>query len=235
VLQHQRKSALNYTDIPEPEDPDFLTESMIIKYPWLTEEVRKLNRQISEIYDAFLEGWILGLELRDFETRRHAHRVAKVSVELAQSMGVEESDIMYLNWGALLHDIGKIGIPDEILLKPGPLTPEEWDIMKKHTQYAYEMLSRVSFLGPAVEIPFFHHEKWDGTGYPNGLKGEQIPLAARIFAVIDVWDALNSERPYREDAWPKEEIIQYLKDQAGKHFDPKVVEYFLKYIEKHSP
>ncbi|HLF90898.1 MAG TPA: HD domain-containing phosphohydrolase [Anaerolineales bacterium] len=227
---------MNAANIPDPENPDFdfLTESMIVKYPRLTEEVRRLNRQIQEVYEAFLEGWILGLELRDVETRRHAHRVTELSTEMAATMGIDESDIMYLRWGALLHDIGKIGVPDSILLKPGPLTPEEWVTMRKHTTYAYEMLSRVSFLGPAIEIPVFHHEKWDGTGYPNGLKGEQIPLSARIFAVVDVWDALNSKRPYREEPWEKEKILTLIREQSGKHFDPAVVRVFLELVNRHA-
>ena len=130
----------------------------------------------------------------------------------------------------MMHDIGKMGVSDSILLKPGPLTDEEWEVMKQHPVYAYELLSPIPFLRPALDIPYSHHEKWDGSGYPQGLKGEKIPLAARIFAIVDVWDALSSERPYR-DAWPKKKVHQYLKEQAGEHFDPAVVEAFLTLIQ----
>ncbi|MBI4316523.1 MAG: HD-GYP domain-containing protein, partial [Chloroflexi bacterium] len=128
--------------------------------------------------------------------------------------------------GALLHDIGKMGVPDSILLKPGPLTDEEWVIMRLHPQLAYDMLSPINYLRSALDIPYCHHEKWDGTGYPRGLKGEQIPLAARPFAVVDVWDALRSDRPYRA-AWPEEKVIEHIKAGSGSHFDPQVVEAFL--------
>jgi putative nucleotidyltransferase with HDIG domain len=144
-------------------------------------------------------------------------------------MGVKDQDIIYVRWGALLHDIGKMGIPDEILLKPGQLTEEECVIMRKHPEYAFKMLSSVSYLERALDIPYCHHERWDGSGYPRGLKGEKIPLEARIFAVIDVRDALNSDRPYRE-AWMREEVFDYIREQSGTHFDPNVVEAFLKLI-----
>jgi HD-GYP domain-containing protein (c-di-GMP phosphodiesterase class II) len=139
---------------------------------------------------------------------------------------VSDAEIVHIRRGALLHDIGKMGIPDAILLKPGPLDDEEWQIMRQHPVYAYELLSPIPFLKPSLEIPYCHHEKWDGSGYPRGLRGEQIPLAARIFAVVDVWDALSSNRPYRS-AQPQESVYLYLREQAGKHFDPRVVEAFM--------
>ena len=142
-------------------------------------------------------------------------------------MGIQEEDLDHARRGALLHDIGKMGIPDSILLKPGKLTKKEWEIMRRHPVLAYEMLLPVDYLKPALEIPYCHHEKWDGTGYPQGLKGEAIPLAARIFAVIDVWDALCSDRPYRK-GWDKEKVLEYIREQSGSHFDPQVVEMFLR-------
>jgi len=146
---------------------------------------------------------------------------------------VSEVELVHVRRGALLHDMGKLGIPDSILLKPGKLTDEEWVIMRKHPSYAYEMLSPITYLRPALDIPHGHHEKWDGSGYPRGFKGEQIPLAARIFAVVDVWDALCSDRPYRR-AWPEEEVREYISSTSGTHFDPRVVEAFLNMIEKRS-
>jgi HD-GYP domain-containing protein (c-di-GMP phosphodiesterase class II) len=150
-----------------------------------------------------------------------------MTVRLAREMGVRREKISDIYRGALLHDIGKMGIPDRILHKEGPLDDEEWDLMKTHPLLAHELLSDIPYLENAVEIPYSHHERWDGSGYPQGLEGEQIPLAARIFAVVDVWDALKSERPYRE-AWPEEKVLDYLRDQAGQEFDPAVVEAFLK-------
>ena len=154
-----------------------------------------------------------------------------MTLRLARALGMKEEELVHVRRGALLHDIGKMGVPDGILLKPGSLTPEEWEIMRRHPQYAYEMLSPIAYLRLALDIPYCHHEKWDGTGYPRGLKGEQIPLAARIFAVVDVWDALGSDRPYRP-AWPPEKLYAYLKEEAGKHFDPRVVEVFLKILKE---
>jgi PAS domain S-box-containing protein len=193
----------------------------------LFERLQSSNAELSMAYDNTLEGWARALELRDKDTEGHTRRVTDMTLRLARELGVNESDMVNMYRGALLHDIGKMGVPDNIVLKPGPLTDEEWVIMRKHPQYAYDMLSPISYLRQALEIPYCHHEKWDGTGYPRGLKGEQIPQAARIFAVVDVWDALTSDRPYRK-AWPEEKARQYIQEQAGKHFDPEVTRAFLK-------
>jgi len=192
-------------------------------------------RDISEIIKAHeeaIEGWSRAMDFRDKETERHTQRVAEILVELATEMGLSDFQIRQARQGALLHDIGKMAIPDRILLKPGPLTDEEWVIMRKHPEIALEMLWPINFLRPAsLDIPYCHHEKWDGTGYPRGIKGEEIPFAARIFSVIDVWDALSYSRPYRE-AWEQEQVINHIKDQMGKHFDPKVADVFLKTLPK---
>jgi putative nucleotidyltransferase with HDIG domain len=180
-------------------------------------------------YNHTLEGWARALEYRDIETEGHSKKVTKITMQLARRMGINEQELLHIRRGALLHDIGKMGIPDQILHKPGALTEDEWAIMHKHPEFAYEMLRSIEYLRPALDIPYHHHEKWDGSGYPRGLKGEQIPLAARIFAIVDVWDALCSDRPYRK-AWPKKEIVDYLKDQSGKHFDPKIADIFLEMI-----
>jgi HD-GYP domain-containing protein (c-di-GMP phosphodiesterase class II) len=154
-----------------------------------------------------------------------------MSLRLARAMGVDEAEQVHIRRGALLHDIGKMGVPDAILLKPGPLTDDEWAVMRKHPAYAYDMLSPITYLRPALDIPYCHHEKWDGTGYPRGLKAEEIPVAARLFAVVDVWDALCSDRPYRA-AWPAAKVREHLRALSGAHFDPQVVEMFLRMIEK---
>jgi PAS domain S-box-containing protein/putative nucleotidyltransferase with HDIG domain len=191
------------------------------------EGLQRANMELAVAYDATIEGWSQAMDLRDKETEGHTQRVTRMAVELAKAMGMNEEELVHVRRGALLHDIGKIGVPDPILLKPDKLTDKEWRIMKQHPQFAYDMLSSISYLRRAVEIPYCHHEKWDGSGYPRGLKGEQIPLAARIFAVADVWDAVTSDRPYRK-AWSKEEALKYIREQSGKHFDPQVVEVFLR-------
>ncbi|MBI2247826.1 MAG: HD domain-containing protein [Armatimonadetes bacterium] len=188
--------------------------------------LQRANTELMLAYDTTLEGWSKALDLRDKETEGHTLRVTEMTLRLARAMGMNEAELVHVRRGALLHDIGKMGIPDSILLKPGALTDEEWVIMRKHPVYAYELLSPISYLRPALDIPYAHHEKWDGSGYPRGLKGEPIPLAARIFAVIDVWDALTSDRPYRK-AWPEAKARAHIREQAGKHFDPRVVEAFL--------
>lgn len=195
----------------------------------LHEQTRKTAAELAEAYETTLEGWAQALELREHETAGHCKRVINYTVSLAKLFGITGTDLINIRRGASLHDIGKMGIPDNILLKKGPLTPKEWVVMRKHPVYAQKLLSRIPYLIPAIDIPYYHHEKWDGTGYPKGLKGEEIPISARIFSVIDVWDALSSNRPYRK-AWPQDQVINYLKEQSGIQFDPKVVDAFLKMI-----
>lgn len=203
------------------------------RYHKLIEERAKLkeaNAQLLSAYEATIEGWSRALDLRDKETEGHSQRVTKLTVDLAAEFGMNEEQLLHIRRGALLHDIGKLGVPDAILHKTGLLTDEEWVIMHKHPQFAYNMLHSVEYLRPALDIPFCHHEKWDGSGYPRGLKGDEIPIGARLFAIVDVWDALNSDRPYRS-AWKKEEVFAFIQEQAGKHFDPKVVDVFFRVIK----
>ena len=195
----------------------------------LFNDLQRSNMELSLAYDATIEGWSRALDLRDKETEGHTQRVTEMTLQLARRMGIAENDYVHIRWGSLLHDIGKMGVPDEILLKPGPLTEEEWEIMRKHPVYAYEMLSPISFLHKALDIPYCHHEKWDGSGYPRGLRENHIPLIARIFAIVDIWDALGSNRPYRQ-AWPVEKILDHVKSLSGTHFDPQVVEVFLNMV-----
>jgi putative nucleotidyltransferase with HDIG domain len=188
----------------------------------LFDNLQRSNRELAQAYDATIEGWSRALELRDNETEGHTQRVAVLAVKLARLFGLSDAELVQVRWGALLHDIGKMGIPDEILLKHDTLTEAEWVVMRKHTVFAYEMLSPIRYLRAALDIPYAHHEKWDGTGYPLGLKGEQIPLVARIFAVVDVWDALRSDRHYRT-SWSVEKVRKHLRSLAGTHFDPNVL------------
>ncbi|MBN1371521.1 MAG: PAS domain S-box protein [Anaerolineaceae bacterium] len=194
----------------------------------LVEKLQRGNLELQVAYDATIEGWARALELRDQETEGHTRRVAFMTVRMSQAMGILGNQLMHIRRGALLHDIGKMGIPDSILLKPGKLDEAEWEIMRQHPRLAHEMLVVIPFLRPALDIPLSHHERWDGQGYPQGLSGEQIPLAARIFTVIDVWDALSNPRVYRPYALPEEEILTYLRENAGSRFDPQVVDTFLK-------
>lgn len=196
----------------------------------LFDDLQASNIELSLAYEATIEGWSRALDLRDKETEGHTQRVTHLTMELALQLGFSDDQLVHVRRGALLHDIGKMGVPDHILLKPDALTEDEWEIMKKHPVFAYEMLLPIRYLkSAALDIPYCHHEKWDGTGYPHGLKGEQIPLVARIFAVVDVWDAITSNRPYRP-AWTKEKALEYIKEQSGKYFDPLVVKAFLKMI-----
>ncbi|MBN2847631.1 MAG: HD domain-containing protein [Coriobacteriia bacterium] len=197
----------------------------------LFEEAQRAAAELICAYDSTLEGWSFALEMRDADTLGHTERSALLAVEMAASLGVPHHDLPQVRRGALLHDIGKMVIPDAILHKPGPLTDEEWAVMREHPRYARELLSRIEFLSDAMDIPYYHHERWDGTGYPEGLAGEDIPLSARVFSVIDVYDALTSDRPYRQ-AWSKSDALEYIREQSGMQFDPAVVEAFLVRIEE---
>jgi putative nucleotidyltransferase with HDIG domain len=228
VLEVFHRAALE----PDAEWLDFLKAlagrtAIAIDNATLFDGLQRSNTELALAYDATIEGWSRALDLRDKETEGHTQRVTEMAVKLARAFGLSEAELVQVRWGALLHDIGKMGIVDGILLKPGTLTDEEWVEMKKHPTVAYELLSPVRYLRQALDIPYHHHEKWDGTGYPLGLHGEEIPLTARMFAVVDVWDALRSDRPYRK-AWDEEKVRAHIGSLAGTHFDPQVVEVFLK-------
>lgn len=198
------------------------------RYRKLTDQrltLLKLHTELIDAYDKTIEGWSRALDLRDKETEGHTLRVTEKTLQLAQAAGLNETDQLHIKRGGLLHDVGKLGIPDSILLKPQALTPEEWVIMKRHPEYAYDWLSPIEYLRPALDIPYCHHEKWDGSGYPRGLKGTEIPIAARLFALADVWDALTSDRPYR-GAVKTTEAWKYIREQTGRHFEPDAVEIF---------
>jgi response regulator RpfG family c-di-GMP phosphodiesterase len=197
--------------------------------------IRIIKREIllASTYNVILQTLVQALEYKQVEAKDHSERVAEMSVKLARQCGLDEIDITHLRRGSLLHDVGKIGIPDAILLKPGKLSEGERVQMQHHPQYAYDLMKHVPFLKRALDIPYCHHEHWDGSGYPRGLKGEEIPLSARIFSVIDNWDALTSERAYRvEGAWPREKTLEYIQEQVGKLFDPDVVKVFVENFEK---
>src|SRR5271157_2538541 len=217
---------------PEPAWSSFLETlagqaAIAIDVTQMFDNLQRANMELAVAYEATIEGWSQAMDLRDKETEGHTQRVTQMSQRLGKAMQLGEEYLLHMRRGALLHDIGKLGVPDAILLKPDKLTDEEWLVMKKHPEFAYDMLHSVAYLRNSMDIPYCHHEKWDGSGYPQGLKGEQIPLAARIFAIVDVWDALTSDRPYRK-AWSKPDAMKYIREQSGKHFDPLVVEIFLK-------
>jgi putative two-component system response regulator len=193
-------------------------------------ELKAMNEELLIAYNKTIEGWSQALDLRDKETEGHTQRVTNLTIKFAKAIGFSDADLEHVGRGALLHDVGKLGIPDVILLKPGKLTEEEWKIMRMHPVYAYQWLSPISFLEPALNIPYAHHEKWDGTGYPRGLIGEEIPIAARLFAFVDVWDALRSDRPYRK-AMSKSEVSEYIHENVGLHFDPSLVNIFMDLIK----
>lgn len=195
----------------------------------LLENLQKINFELKHAYDATIEGWSYALDLRDRETEGHTLRVTRMAMEIARVMEIHESKLIHMWRGGLLHDIGKLGVPDSVLLKDGPLTEDEWKIMRMHPQFAQDWLAPIEYLREAIEIPYCHHERWDGSGYPRGLRGESIPLAARIFAIADVWDAVTSDRPYRR-AWSQKEAIEYIRENAGLHFDPKIAAIFLENI-----
>lgn len=216
-------------------DPN--VRGVVINFRDVTERIEaeqaleRYAQALAEAYDRTLEGWAKALELRDELTEDHTRRVVEMSVRFARLLGIDESQIVHIRRGAILHDIGKMAIPDSILHKHGALTAEEKRIVKRHPQLAYDMLFPIEFLRPALDIPYAHHERWDGKGYPRGLKGEAIPLAARIFSIVDVWDALTSDRPYRR-AWSRERTLEYIRSQAGKMFDPTLVEFFIQHLDE---
>jgi HD-GYP domain-containing protein (c-di-GMP phosphodiesterase class II) len=195
----------------------------------LFDNLQGSNAELMMAYDETIEGWSHAIDLRDEETEEHSRRVMELTIKMANQMGFGQKEMVHIRRGTLLHDVGKIGVPDNILRKTGPLSEDEWLVMRKHPQFAYDMLVPISYLKPALDIPYCHHEKWDGTGYPRKLKGEQIPLSARIFSVVDVWDALTSDRPYRK-AWAENAALEYIQAQSGISFDPKVVDMFLKEV-----
>lgn len=194
------------------------------------EALQLAHDQLRDAYERTIEGWVRALDLRDRETEGHTQRVTEITIKVAKQLGFGEEELAHIKRGALLHDMGKIAIPDEILQKPGPLNESEWEQMRQHPIYAYEMLSPIAYLNPALDIPYYHHERWDGSGYPLGLVGEKIPLSARLFAIVDVWDALRSDRPYRK-ALPRDYVIDYIEENANVLFDPKLVRLFIQFVK----
>ncbi len=204
---------------------------MIIKEHKVQPIQQHASSELGRAFDAMVEAFVRALDLREKELAGHTAFVAETTVRLASAYGISQAELPNIRLGALLHDIGKMSIPESILLKPAPITEQERAIIRKHPQYAYDLLSPIAYLAPALDIPYYHHELWDGTGYPKGLKEDKIPIAARIFAVVDVWDALCSDRPHRK-GWPEEKVLEYLQTLSGAYFDPQVVEIFMQMQKK---
>jgi HD-GYP domain-containing protein (c-di-GMP phosphodiesterase class II) len=222
AIEHQLESAK--TEIKKREEQ--INE---LQNRWETEK-SNIDWEMNSGVNLTLEGWAKSVDLREGATEGHSLRVTEITLKIASAMKISDDQIINMRRGALLHDIGKVGIPDEILRKPGPLTPEEQAFYHKHPQFAYDLLSGIEYLRPALDIPYCHHERWDGSGYPRGLRGTEIPLSARIFSVVDAWDALNTDRPYRRGLSQKE-IFNYLNEQSGITFDPDVVKIFMKILQ----
>lgn len=195
------------------------------------DEIQRAHNELQDAYEETLKGWVRALDARDTETELHSRRVTLLTTSVAHQAGIADQDLEDVRRGALLHDIGKIAVPDHILRKPGPLTDAEWVIMRTHPKAAYDILKPIKHLANSLDIPYCHHERWDGAGYPRGLKGDAIPLSARIFAIIDVWDALLSDRPYRK-AWKREKVIEHIQENSGTHFDPVLADLFLKMMSQ---
>lgn len=234
VLEIFQRSPLN----PDADWINFLKmlagqAAIAIDNATMFKDLQVSNLELSIAYDATIEGLSRALDLRDKETEEHTRRVTEIALKLADSLGVEYSERIHVRRGAILHDIGKVAIPDQILFKRGPLIEEEWKIMRRHPDIAVQLLSPVTYLAPALDIPHWHHERWDGSGYPDRLRGEEIPFSARLFAFADVYDALTSDRPYRL-AWRKQEALEYIKEQSGKHFDPSIVPIFLELVNNNT-
>jgi HD-GYP domain-containing protein (c-di-GMP phosphodiesterase class II) len=247
-ISHADFSTLNFQELPQMASDNLLhigqndeigvlnnafikmTGELNYIYQGLIKELRQTNEELNVAYDSALQGWSSALELRDHDTERHTERTTEQTISLAKFIGIPDSEIIHYKRGALLHDVGKMAIPDEILRKPGPLTDKEWEIMRQHPLYAYVMLRKVPYLEKSLDIPYCHHEKWNGTGYPRGLFQKEIPLSARIFSIIDVYDSMRNDRPYRKGL-PEFEVRQYIRSRSGIDFDPEIVEYFFKWLE----
>lgn len=206
------------------------TELSQLQNSWLPKQ-ENIEWEINSGVTITLEGWANSIERRSQEADGHTNRVTELTIELAKRLGISDDQIVHIRRGAILHDIGKMGVPESILLKQGKLNEEEWQIMRNHPKYAFDLLSPIDYLRPALEIPYCHHEKWDGTGFPRGIKGEEIPFAARVFAVVDVWEALRADRPYRS-SWSIQKTLEYITENSGKHFDPKVAKIFVELIRE---